>query len=89
MARDVCIQIGERIRQLRKKRGWRQIDLSEHAAIHPVHISDLEQGKREVCIRNLGSLSRAFDLTLSDFLKGIDVSDPASTSAEPSANTAQ
>ena len=29
MPSDVCADLGERIRQLRKKRGWRQIDLAE------------------------------------------------------------
>jgi len=29
MARDICIALGERIRQLRLERSWRQIDLAE------------------------------------------------------------
>jgi hypothetical protein len=42
MATDICIRLGERIRTLRKKKGWRQIDLSQHSGVHEVHISDLE-----------------------------------------------
>lgn len=72
MPPDVCIQLGERIRQLRKKRGWRQIDLAQHSGVHEVHISDLERGAREVGLRHLAALSRAFELPLSEFLKGID-----------------
>lgn len=34
MARDICIALGKRIRQLRKERGWRQIDLAEESGIH-------------------------------------------------------
>lgn len=82
MASDVCVQVGQRIRQLRKRRGWRQLDLAEQAGMHPVHVSDLEQGRREVGLRHLGAISRAFGLTLSQFLEGIDVSDPASTFSE-------
>jgi transcriptional regulator with XRE-family HTH domain len=69
---DVCVQVGERIRQLRKKRGWRQIDLAEQSGIHEVHISDLERGVREVGLRHLAALATAFEVSLSEFLKGIN-----------------
>ena len=71
MPSDVCIQLGERIRQLRKKRGWRQIDLAEQSGIHEVHISDLERGAREVGLRRLAALAAAFEMSLSEFLKGV------------------
>jgi transcriptional regulator with XRE-family HTH domain len=72
MPSDVCVQLGEKIRQLRKKRGWRQIDLAEQSRIHEVHISDLERGVREVGLRHLAALAEAFELSLSEFLKGIN-----------------
>jgi transcriptional regulator with XRE-family HTH domain len=71
MSSDVCIQVGKRIRDLRKKHGWRQIDLAQQAGIHEVHISDLERGAREVGLRHLAALAGAFGLSLSEFLKGI------------------
>jgi transcriptional regulator with XRE-family HTH domain len=71
MPTDVCVQVGERIRKLRKKHGWRQIDLAEHSGIHEVHISDLERGVREVGLRHLAALAAAFEMSLSEFLKGV------------------
>jgi transcriptional regulator with XRE-family HTH domain len=71
MPSDVCVQVGERIRKLRKKHGWRQIDLAEHSGIHEVHISDLERGAREVGLRHLAALATAFEMSLSEFLKGV------------------
>jgi transcriptional regulator with XRE-family HTH domain len=71
MPSDVCVEVGKRIRELRKKRGWRQIDLAEHSGVHEVHISDLERASREVGLRNLAALAGAFGLSLSEFLKGI------------------
>jgi transcriptional regulator with XRE-family HTH domain len=67
MPSDVCVQLGERIRELRKKRSWRQIDLAEQSGIHEVHISDLERGG----LRHLAALAAAFDLSLSEFLNGV------------------
>jgi transcriptional regulator with XRE-family HTH domain len=71
MPSDVCADLGERIRQLRKKRGWRQIDLAEQSGIHEVHISDLERGAREVGLRHLAALAAAFEMSLSEFLKDV------------------
>ena len=71
MPLDVCIQLGERIRQLRMKRGWRQIDLAQHSGVHEVHISDLERGSREVGIRTLQSLAKALGVSIAAMLKGL------------------
>jgi transcriptional regulator with XRE-family HTH domain len=71
MPSDVCVQLGEKIRQLRKEKGWRQIDLAEQSGIHEVHISDLERGAREVGLRHLAALAAAFEMSLSEFLKGV------------------
>jgi transcriptional regulator with XRE-family HTH domain len=72
MPSDVCVQLGRRIRDLRKKRGWRQIDLAEQSGIHEVHISDLERGVREVGLRHLAALATALGLSMSEFLRGIN-----------------
>jgi XRE family aerobic/anaerobic benzoate catabolism transcriptional regulator len=72
MARDICEALGERIRQLRLKRGWKQIDLAEEAGMHENYVSDLELGRKEICLRMLQMLARAFDLTPSELLKGIE-----------------
>ena len=72
MAIDICVLLGKRIRELRKKRGWRQIDLAQHSGVHEVHISDLERGTREVGLRNLLALARGLQVTLSELLDGLD-----------------
>jgi transcriptional regulator with XRE-family HTH domain len=72
MASDICVALGKRIRQLRKERGWRQIDLAEEAGIHENYVSDIEKGQKEVCLRTLHTIAHAFDMKLGDLLKGID-----------------
>lgn len=71
MATDICIRLGRRIREVRKKRGWRQIDLAAHSGIGKNHISELERGSREAGLRALQSIAIALDLELSDLLRGI------------------
>ncbi len=71
MARDICAATGERIRKLRRVKGWRQIDLAEHSGVHEVHISDLERGAREPGLRTLSKIAYALDITLSELLRGL------------------
>lgn len=60
---------GARIRQLRKERGWRQIDFAEETGIHENYVTDLEQGKKEVCLRTLHKIAGAFKISMAELLK--------------------
>ena len=42
--------------------------MAEHVGMDRSFISDLENGKKEICIRNLEVLARAFDVTVSQLL---------------------
>lgn len=72
MATDICVVIGRRIRELRKAKGWRQIDLAQHSGVHEVHISDLERGTREAGIRTLHCLAKALGASLTQVVKGVE-----------------
>ena len=72
MARDICTQLGERIRELRKERGWRQLDLAVHAGINENYVSDLELGNKEICLRTLQTLAHSFGIGISEMTKGLD-----------------
>ena len=72
MARDICILLGIRIRELRMARNWRQIDLAEQAGINENYVSDLEIGKKEICLRTLQAIAAAFDSTIVKLMQGIE-----------------
>ena len=59
---DICIELGIKIRELRRARGWRQIDLAAHAELSKTHVSELESGKRELGVRTLERVARALDV---------------------------
>lgn len=71
MARDICLRFGRRVRELRKERGWRQLDLAEQAGISENYVSDVELGRKEVCLRTIEALSKALDMDILDLMKGI------------------
>jgi putative transcriptional regulator len=72
MVSDICVQVGKRLREARKAKGWRQIDLAQHSGVHEVHISDLERGTREVGLKTLAALAVALGIKLETLFKGIE-----------------
>ena len=78
LAIDICAQLGRKIRELRKAKGWRQIDLAQHSGVHEVHISDLERGSREAGILTLHRIAKSLQTTMSGFVQRARLnSDPA------------
>jgi transcriptional regulator with XRE-family HTH domain len=71
MATNILIRFGNRVRKLRKDRGWRQIDLAVHAGISQNHICDLERGQAEIGLKTLELVAKALDTTPSEILKGL------------------
>jgi transcriptional regulator with XRE-family HTH domain len=68
---DICVRFGKRLRALRQQREWTQVYMAEHVGMDRSFISDLENGKKEICIRNLEVLARAFEMSVSQLLSRI------------------
>jgi transcriptional regulator with XRE-family HTH domain len=67
----LLIQLGGRIKRLRKKKGYTQTDLAVYLDMNRGHLSDIERGKREVGIITLQVLARGLDTTMSNLLRGL------------------
>jgi transcriptional regulator with XRE-family HTH domain len=67
----VCIELGKRIRSLRKRKRWSQIEMAAYLGINRGHLSDLEMGKREVGLLMLQVIARGLDTTMEKLLKGL------------------
>lgn len=44
--------------------------LADHAELTREHLSELENGHKEIGVRSLEKIARALDLTLSEFFEG-------------------
>lgn len=64
------MNIGKRIRELRKESGWTQQDLSERLATTQDTVSLWELGKSFPDVQSLVKLCRLFDVT-ADYLLGM------------------
>jgi transcriptional regulator with XRE-family HTH domain len=64
MAEDLLIRLGDRIRKLRKKRGWTQVVMAEKVGIDRSFLADVERGKRNVSILNLELMAKGLKVSL-------------------------
>ncbi len=71
MANDLCVRVGRRIQALRTERGWTQAMLADHAELAREHISELENGKKEIGLRALGRIADALGMSLSKFFADV------------------
>ena len=67
----LCTELGKRIRQLRRKKGWSQIEMAAYLDINRGHLSDLERGKREIGLLMLQVIAKGPDTTMDKLLKGL------------------
>lgn len=70
MAKDICVRIGRRIRVLRTEREWTQAMLADHAGLTREHLSELENGHKEMGVRALEKIASALDVNLGKFFEG-------------------
>jgi putative transcriptional regulator len=71
MANDIKRQFGERIRRLRKKRGWKLVELSVETGLGRVFLSNLENGKHEPKLGTIKKLANAFGMSVSQLTRGL------------------
>jgi transcriptional regulator with XRE-family HTH domain len=68
---ELSEKLGTRVASLRMKREWTQVDLATAAGMGQGFVSRIEAGTVEPCLGVLDALATAFDMTVSELLKGI------------------
>ena len=68
---NINVQLGMRIRYLRKQKGLSQEDLALEAGINKNYLSDLERGTRNATITVVEKIATALEVSLSTLFKGI------------------
>jgi HTH-type transcriptional regulator, competence development regulator len=51
MADKLLLQIGDRVRKLRKKQGWTQVEMAQKTGLDRSFLADVERGRRNVSIQ--------------------------------------
>ncbi len=68
---NINVQLGMRIRYLRKKKGMSQEDLALESGINKNYLSDVERGSRNPTIVVIEKIATALEVSLSTLFMGI------------------
>jgi transcriptional regulator with XRE-family HTH domain len=68
---NISVRFGRRLRELRKKKGWTQVQMADALGIDRSYISDMENGKLNVCLPTLEVLSQGFGISIAKLLSRI------------------
>lgn len=66
--KNLIIQFGLRIRELREKKGISQEELSFSTGFHRTYIGMIERGERNISLSNMAVFAKIFELSLSKLL---------------------
>jgi transcriptional regulator with XRE-family HTH domain len=47
---NITVRFGLRLRKLRKEKGWTQVEMADALGVDRSYISDIERGKKNVCL---------------------------------------
>jgi len=68
---NISVRFGRRLRKLREKAGLSQVEMAHRFGIDRGHISDLERGKKSICLPMLEVLSRGFEISVAELFRGV------------------
>jgi len=68
---DIRVQFGARIRALRLKRGWTQVEMADFLAMDRSYLSEIETGKKDPSLTMLQSIAKGLSLTISNLTDGL------------------
>lgn len=69
---NVLVQLGMRIRYLRKQKNMSQEDLALECGVNKNYLSDLERGTRNPTVKVMEKIAKALEIDLSTLFKGIE-----------------
>lgn len=64
---DIQVQFGKRIKELRLAKGLSQEALALKAEVDRTYMTGVENGKRNVAIKNIKKIIDALDISIPDF----------------------
>ena len=81
---DLLRCLGQRIRDLRKQRGWSQTAASEHIGVHWTYLGHLERAEKPgVSVMSIARIANAFGVTLADMFAGLEQGEALNPTGKP------
>jgi transcriptional regulator with XRE-family HTH domain len=61
---NITVRFGLRLRKLRKEKGWTQVQMADLLGVDRSYISDMERGKKNVCLPTMEVIALGFDISI-------------------------
>jgi DNA-binding XRE family transcriptional regulator len=68
---DILQEFCQRVRQLRKERGYSQEGFAGACGLDRTYMGGIERGERNVALRNIQVIARTLKISLSELVKGL------------------
>jgi transcriptional regulator with XRE-family HTH domain len=68
MVNSLQVQLGQRIRRLRRQRGLTQVELAVHLGLTRPHVARIERGDYDVHLSTLQTIARGLGVSMSRLL---------------------
>jgi transcriptional regulator with XRE-family HTH domain len=66
--RKILVAFGERVRELRKEKGFSQEELSFRADLHRTYIGMIERAEKNITLTNIEKIANALEITVSEIM---------------------
>ena len=67
----ILVRFGKRVREVRKSRGYSQEAFAARCELDRTYIGGIERGERNVALRNIESIAKALNITISELTEGL------------------
>jgi len=64
--------LGQRVRQLRLKRGYSQEAFADHCGVHRTFMGTIERGESNISFQNLAKIAGGLGITISKLVSGVE-----------------
>ena len=68
---DILEHFGQRVRELRKARGFSQEGFAAECGLDRSYMGGIERGERNIALRNVHVIAQTLGLSLSELFKGV------------------
>ena len=72
MQEDLLLIFGKTIRKIRLSKNISQEKFADLCNLHRTYISDIELGKRNVSLENIGKMASALDMNISELFQEVE-----------------
>ncbi len=73
MQKDLLLAFGQIIRKNRLKKDISQERFADMCNLHRTYISDVELGKRNVSLENIGKMAKALDMKIWELFREVEI----------------